>query len=296
MADMTATTLANVQKAVWSDVPSVTYRSNTILAELLDHRWEPELSVGRGDRVNVWGFTQNTGASNRGAGTGTFGTAAAITFTANTESQTQLVVNRFYYMADRMAVESTAQVIPAYVMRLAEGRGQAIALQEDSDIASDNTNGIDAFTTVVGVDNVDITEDNLFEVQTNLNNQNTEVGGPDRYIVASPASIASMSKIESLRNTLYSASTGGLNAGLSRGYIGKALTFSVYMSNNLEAGVAGKKNGAFHREAIAYARQMQLQTESNVQIEDGGFRQNMTFLTCGFKILKSAFGNELDGK
>jgi len=51
---------------------------------LLDHTWEPEIGVGRGDTVNIAAFTQNTGASNRGAGTGTFGTGASLTFTANT--------------------------------------------------------------------------------------------------------------------------------------------------------------------------------------------------------------------
>lgn len=290
---MTTTTLASVLKAIWSDTPTTTYRSNTVLVPMMDHTWEPELGVGRGNIVNIYGFTQNTGASNRGAGTGTFGTGASITFTANTEAQTQMTVNRFYYMADRMAIESTGQVMPGYVMRLAQGRGEAIALQIDADLAADNTNGLDAGT-AIGTDNVDITEDDLFTAQTTLNNSNAKL--MDRFLVLSPASAASVSKIESLRNSLYRASTGGIDTGAAAGHIGPALTFQVYMSNNLEAGTAGKKNAAFQREAIAYAEQMRLQTVDNINIEDGGFKQNMTFTTCAFRLIKSNHLVEVDGK
>lgn len=291
MADMTGTTLANVVRATWSALPTVTYRSNTILEGLMDHRWEPEI---QGNIVNVWGFTQNTGASNRGAGTGTFGTGAAITFTANTEAQTQITVDRLYYMADRMAVEKVPQVFPNYLVMLAQGRGQAIALQVDADLAADNTNGIDAATTVVGSDNVDVTEDDLYTCQTNLNNQNAPM--EDRFLVVSPASGASLGKIESIRNTLYSAMVGGVSSKLGAGHIGHALGFQVFMSNNLEAGTAGKKNGAFQREFCAFIRQINIQTEQGLNIADGGFRENFTFMTCGFKIMKNAYCNELDGK
>ena len=110
MADMTATTLATYLARVYSPKVTETYRSNVILVQMLDHRWEPELGVGQGDRVLVGGFTQNTGASNRGAGTGTFGTGATTTFTANTEAQTTIQVDRYYYMADRKPLEMTGQV------------------------------------------------------------------------------------------------------------------------------------------------------------------------------------------
>ncbi len=70
----------------------------------------------------------------------------------------------------------------------------------------------------------------------------------------------------------------------------------VFMSNNLESGSNGKKNAGFHTEAIAFIEQMSTQTLQDVNIEDGGFRQFLTFQTCGFKEIKDAFGNELDGK
>lgn len=294
MADMTSTTMATWTPEVWSAKPTVTYRSNIVLVPLLDHTWEPELGVGRGDLVNIAGFTQNTTALNRGAGTGTFGTGAAITFAANTESKLQLQVNRFYYKAFRMPVEAQAQIMPNYLTLLLKGHGEAIALQVDADIAADDTNGLDAFTTAVGVDNVDLTEDDLLTIDTNLNNQNAPVA--HRSGSVSPATRASLVKVEAIRNQLYRDSIGNLDGSKGAGYLGKVLTFDMYMSNNLDAGTAGKKNAFWHKEAIAYAEQVSLQAEKAFNMEDGAFNQYMSYLTCGFLMIKNAFGNEADGK
>lgn len=295
MADMTTTTMATWTPEVWSAKPTVTYRSNTVNVPLLDHTWEPELGVGRGDTVNIPGFSQNNSPRNRGAGSGTFGTGAAITFDASTESQVQLVVNRFYYKAFRQPVEAKAQAMENYMTLLLEGQGQAIGLQVDADIAGDGTNGFDGFTTnVVGTDNVDVTDDDLLEAETNLNNQNAP--NTERYGVVSPATRASLLKIESIRNSLYANSIGNLDGAKGAGLLGPILSFEVYMSNNLEAGTSGKKNAFFQKEAIAYAEQLNLQTEQDTNIEDGVFRQFVTYQTCGFKMVKETSGNEVDGK
>ncbi len=290
---MTATTTATWLREVWSTKPTITYRAETVLVPLMDHTWEPELGVGQGDTVNIPGFSQNASPNNRGAGSGTFGTGASVTFDAVTESQTQLVVNRFYYKAFRIPAEVNAQVMPSYIPLLLSGHGTAISVQVDADLGGDNTNGLDAFSTVVGTDNVDITEDDILTIQTNLDNANAP---KDRYIVVSPASRASLMKIEAFRNAMYSSTVGNLPGDRTAGYIAPIHTFGVYLSNNLEAGTAGKKNAGWHKEAIAYAEQLRMQTEKAINIEDGVFDQYITFMTCGFKIVKTSFGNELAGK
>lgn len=292
---MTATTMATYLPEQWSTLASITYRAETVLVPLLDHRWEPEIGVGQGDTVNVPNFTQNSSPNNRGAGAGTFGTGASITFDAVTEAQTQIAINRFYYKAFRIPAEMNAQKMAMYVPLLTDGIGQAIALQIDSDIASDNTNGIDAFSTTAGTDNVDITEDDLIEVMTNLNNANAPLDG--RYLVVSPASYGSLLKVESLRNQLYAGSIGNLDGNKGQGYVGgPVFTFQVYMSNNLESGTSGKKNGAFQREAVAYASQKKVKMLKDVNIEDGVFDQYLGYEVCGWKEIKDGFGTELAGK
>ena len=293
MADMTSTTLASWTPEVWSSKANVSYRTNTVLVPLTDHRWEDELTPGRGDTVNIPGFTQNITPNNRGAGAGTFGTGAGLTFDATTEGQTQATVNRFYYKAHRAPVEAKAQTMPSYWQMLIDGAGQAIQIQIDADLGADNTNGIDNAGSTVGTDNVDLTEDDILSAQTTLDNNNAPTGG--RYGVFSPASMASLRKVEAYRNSLY-ASQGALAGDRGAGYQGKIGTLEVYMSNNLEAGTAGKKNGIFHREFIAFIEQIGLTTASDLNIEDGVFNQWVTYNTCGFKIIKSSFGVEADGK
>lgn len=293
-ADMTSTTMLSWTPAIASDKPTITYRSNVVAVPQLDHTWEPELGVGRGNRVLVNTFTQNTDAANRGAGTGTFGTGAAVAWHAETETQKTLTVNRWYYKAFRQPVEAAEQVLPAYIQLLLKGHGEAIALQVDSDIFSDGTYGMDAATAVGGVDNMDITNDDLTTVETALNNQNAPAS--NRYADLSPASIGSLRNIESIRNSLYASTVGNLAQDKGLGYQGKVGTFDIHMTNNLETGTSGKKNYFFHKEFMAYAEQLKLQTKHATNMEDGMFMQYLTYMTCGFIVVKNAFCYELAGK
>ena len=105
---------------------TITYRAETVNVPLLDHTWEDQLRAGGTDTVNIPGFSQNSAPNNRGAGAGTFGTGATITYDAVTEANVALVVNRWYYKADRHPFELGAQQMSTYQALLARGRGQAI--------------------------------------------------------------------------------------------------------------------------------------------------------------------------
>lgn len=295
MANMTATTMATYLPEVWSRTATVTYRAKTIFRDLMDRRWEPQLGVGMGDTVNIPAFSQNSGASTRS----TFGTAAALTFTANTESQVQLVVNRMAYYGYARPYEMGVQAMPEYERLLQEGIGQALALEMDANLAADNSNGLDAFSTVVGTDNVDVTDDDLITMMTNMNNQNAPLEG--RYLAVSPATYASMLKIDRIVNQLTTGALGKLDANKGQGLIGGPVyTFQVYMSNNLEAGTSGKKNAGWQKEAIALCVQKDTkiirETELGDGTEVGAIDYVAGFLVYGHKMVKSGFGNELDSK
>ena len=282
MADMTGTTMATWLPEQWSELATITYRTNVVLPNLMDRRWEPEVGVGRGDTVNIPNFTQNTSATKRS----TFGTGASLTFDAVTESQTQLVVNQLAYKAFRMPVEMAVQTMPSYVSLLTDGIGEACAIKIDSELAGDNSNGLDAFT-ATGTDNVDITEDTLFTAETNLGDNNAPL--QDRFLVVSPASRASLLKIEAFRNSLYQSTIGSIGGDKGRGYLGRVYTYDIYESNNLEDGTSGKKNAMFQREAIAYAEQQSVTMVQDLNIEDGLFHQYAGYVVYGHKMVKSAF-------
>jgi hypothetical protein len=290
MADMTKTTLDVFLPEVWSAKTTVTYRTNTVLEPLMDHTWEPELGVGKGDTINIPGFTQNqrTDVNARS----TFGTGAAITFNANTEAQIQLAVNKMPIYAYRIPVEMSLQVQPGYIAKFTKAGGEAIAQYVDYDLASDGTDGLDYFT-AIGADNVDVTEDIILDGETNLNNVNAP--NDNRYFVYSPSTRASLMQIESLRNQLY-ASFAKFQGNKGAGYQGTILTLDCYMSNNLEAGTAGKKNAIFHKEAIAYAAQQNVKWVNQFNLADGLFNEYACYMCYGRKMIKGTFGREVDGK
>lgn len=291
MADMTKSTMDKWLPEVWSKLATITYRSNTVLVPLLDHRWEPELGVGSGDTVNIPGFTQNQASDVTTRST--FGTAASLSWNANTESQVQLKVNRMEIDAYRMPVEMSLQAMTNYDTLLTEGIGQALALKVDSRIASDDTDGFDAFT-AIGADNIDVTDDVILEGETQLNNVNASLEG--RYFVMSPSTRASLMQIDVIRNQWYANTVGNLPGDRGAGYLGKLYTLDCYMSNNLEAGTSGKKNFIGQTECIAFAAQQQVKIVRDLNIEDGLLDQVVGYLVYGFKQVKSTFGREVDGK
>lgn len=289
MADMNATTMQNWLPEQWSQLATITYRSNTVIWPLLDRRWEPELPAGRGDTVQIPNFTQNASANARS----TFGTGASLTFDAIEENQTSLVVNQLAYKAFRIPVEMSVQTMPNYISLLTDGIGEAIALKMDADVAEDGTNGFDHFT-AIGTDGVDVTDDTVLEAETNLNNQNAPLS--DRFAVVSPATRASLMKIDTYRNSLYGGSVGNMDGSKGAGYLGQIYSLDFYMSNNLEAGTSGKKNAVFHREAIAGVVQQNVTMVQDMNIEEGLFNQVAGYSVYGFVKVKSDFGREVDGK
>ena len=291
MADMTAVTMATYLPVVYSALATITYRANNVTWPLLDHSWEPEIGVGRGSTVDIASFTQNarTDAVKRT----TFGTGATLTFNANTEAQVQLVVNTMVYDAYRMPVEMVVQKMPNYDTLLAEGIGTALAGYVDYDVASDNTNGFDAFT-AIGTDNVDVTSDVFLQGEQNLNDNMAPV--PGRFFVISPATRGSLLNIEVFRNQLYAPAIGNLAGKKGPGYLGPINTLAVYMSANLEAGTSGKKNFMGHTQAIACAMQQNVTLLRGMNIADGLFNETVGYVVYGIKLVKSGFGREVDGK
>ncbi len=290
--DMTKSTMATWLPEVWSKLSDVSYHTAVVLPDLMDRRWEPEVGVGKGDTINIPQFTQKgrTFVNKRS----TFGTGADLTFNYVQEGQTQLLLNQMAIYAFRMPVEMSAQKMAEYEQLLTDAAGPSIAEQVDYELASDNTNGLDALT-AIGADNVDITDDVIIEGETNLNNVNAP--DMDRFFVMSPASRGSLIKIESIRNQLY-GKLGNIQANAGQGYIGPLYTLQCYMTNNLEVGATatGKKNAIFHRYAIAFAEQQSVKIEKGLNIADGLFNEYAAYNVYGFKMVKSTFGYEVDGK
>ena len=90
--------------------------------------------------------------------------------------------------------------------------------------------------------------------------------------------------------------TLGTAVDMGPGYFGDVYTFHTYMSNNLEAGSAGKKNGAWQQEATAFVMQSDIKIVEQIDIDAGFFKIVAGYAVYGQKEVKDSFGNELDGK
>lgn len=286
MADVTATTLATYLKEVWSAAASIIYSATTIIEPKMDHRWEPEIGVGAGDTVNIPEFTQATSAQKRS----TFGTGATLTLRAPTENQIQLKVDQMAYQAFQMPVEMNAQVMAIYVPLMTDDIGRAIALQIDTELASDNSDGFDALTPI-GTDNEPLTETVILEGEQVLNDNNALL--ETRYMFISPATYADLRQIEVFRNQFYPQS---IIQDMGPGAVGKLFTLETYMTNNLEAGTNGKKGAILQKECIAFAAQTDVKVVQDLEITEGLFNVTAGWKAYGFKLIRSTFGREVDAR
>ncbi len=296
MTNMTggaAGTMANWTKEVWSQKATVTFRSNVILADLVDRSWEPELGVGGGDTIHIAKFSQNTGAVARS----TFGTAAGLSseLIATTEGQVNLVVNKMAIYGYAQPKEAKLQAMPSYATHLDEGIATALSLYLDAQISADTTNGFAGFSTTVGTDNVDLTEDNIITCMTDLDNASAK--SEDRFLVVCPASFASLLGYEAFRNQLYGKSIGNLSANKGPGLKGGPVYgFMVYQSNNLAAGTAGHKNAAFQRDADALCVQQNVEIDREFSVIDGLISYVAGSIVFGQIEVKDGDGIYLAGK
>ena len=180
-------------------------------------------------------------------------------------------------------------------VRRCEPAGRLLAVKMDSNLAGDNTNGLDSFTQVEGVDNVDLTGDNILRSRQYLDDANCDM--EDRVMFVSPASLMSVYAIERYRSNLYTSSSGTLPGNKGRGYVGRLIDVAcdLYETTNLEAGSAGKKNAMMHKEAIALIVQKEVTVDQRKPV-NAIKTHLLAWQAYGFKKMRSTFGVEMDGK
>ena len=289
MADITKTTLDVYLQEQWSSAASIIYASLTIIEPKMNHRWEPELGVGRGDLIRVPEFTESTSADKRS----NFGVGAPLTLTAVTEGSKNIPVDQMAYKAFQIPVEMSLQTMAIYIPLLTEDIGRAIAQQIDTELAADNSNGFDSFTTV-GSDGEVISDDVILEAEAILNTNSAPMEG--RYVFVSPNTRADLLQIDVLRNQLYASATGNLDGKKGQGYFGTIYTLDFYMTNKLEAGINGTKNFVGQTEAIAFVGQSSVKVVKDLEISEGLFDIAAGWKAYGFLKMKTNFGRELDAR
>lgn len=232
---------------IWSKEALIAREANLVLGKLVNREFRKEMS--KGDTLHVPGIT-NLAARQKSANT-------AITYETVTETNTDIVIDQYYYAAfaveDIISIQQSQNLRGRYAPKL----GYALALQEDDTLAA----LIDAFSQNVGTLATDLTDDNLIRGDQYLNDANCPEA--ERVIVISPAQKAGFLKMDKFINKDYRE--GG---AVATGKLGQIYGYEVYVSTNVDGdNTNGHDNGMFQREAIAAVTQMEPKTEAQRDID-----------------------------
>ena len=241
---------------IWSPLAIVAREDNLVYANLVDRRFEDRLSFG--DTIHV------PSVGNLTARTKTKASNAAITFETVTETNTDISIATWEYVA--MAVESIVKVqANRNMMQLYAGKlGFGLALAVDDVLA-----GLpDNFSQTVGTLAVELTDDNTLRARQYLADANAPMEG--RAIVISPAQEAGYLKLDRFVRDDYSAlhGVGARESGLQQAYVTSFLRIPIYVSTNTEGtNAAGHDNTMLQKEAVALVMQEKPTMHSQYDID-----------------------------
>ena len=229
---------------LWSMLAIVAREDSLVFAQLVDRRFEQNLSFG--DTVHV------PSVGNLAARTKALSSNAAITYETITETNKDISIATWEYAA--IAVESIVKIqnnrdqLKMYGGKL----GYALGLAVDDVLA-----GLpDDFTNTVGTLAVENTDDEWLRARQYLNDANAPYDG--RAIVIAPAAETGLLKLDRFVNSDYAMIHGNESpqTSLERAYVTSWYRTPVYMSVNTEGtNAAGHDNTMFQRDALALVMQ-----------------------------------------
>lgn len=227
---------------VWSGLAIVAREATLVYGNLVDRRFEAELSMG--DVIHV------PSVGDLASRTKTINTA--ITYETITETNTDITVTTHEYAA--IAVEDIAklQTNREQLKMYAGKMGYALALSFDDVLA-----GLpDGVTNTVGTLAVELSEENLLRAIQYMDDANAPMD--ERYFVMSPAQGISMLKYDKFVNKDYESVHGSVQTtDMGKNYVTSFLNIPIFRSTNVEGtNAAGHDNALFHRHAFAAVMQM----------------------------------------
>ena len=250
---------------IWSSLAVIEREDALVFGQLIDRRFEAELSVG--DTLNVPSLSNLGTASTKTIN-------AAIDYTTVTETMVQagdggfdgvtITVGTHDYMA--IAIESIAklQVNRDLMAAYAGKMGFALGLAFDDVLAGFPDN----YSNAVGTLAVEVVVDDWLRAIQHLDDANAPQ--TDRAIVVSPAEAINMLTKDKFVHNDYSRLQGTISGtpGLDRGYVSSFLDIPIYKSTNVEGtNATGHDNTLFHRESVAAIMQMQPTAHSMYDID-----------------------------
>jgi len=253
---------------LWSKKALDAVHRKLVIVPLVDHSWEPELTLGD---------TMNVGILNTVAATEvTIGSEGTIKDIA-TGAKLQIVINQ-YYEAPVVLGDMTAR--QSQVNLITKGQtesGYAIAKQMDTSLGA----LFSAFSGK-GTDGGAIVDNVLIDCVETLDE--SDVPDDNRVWIFDPSAKADMLKIDKFIRVDYVRTPV-----VPTGMFGQIYGSSVYITNNLAAGSTGAYGAYLHKEALAIIAQ----EKNKVDVVVHPLKHQTTINTTalwGVKEMRNSFG------
>ncbi len=208
----------------------------------------------------------------------------AVTYTAPTTGNVQLLISQWYYSAFQLGTYAKHLANQELGPILEQSARDSLAVKIDSTI----TDEFDTFTTVKGVDNTPVTDGDVRACVSALDT--SDVPEDERSWFYSATEKNTLLGIEKYISQMFV----GDSRPVIRGQLGQPLyNAPVIITTNLKAGAAGKKGGYFHRQALAMAIRQDVEPftlrNPNTLADEAAF-----YAIWGKKVLRDSFGVEFD--
>lgn len=251
MATMTPTTGAVFIPEVWAKEVQMARRNKLIMANLVDHQYESDLTYG--DTVHITSIAEMT------ADVITPGTA--LTPVAPTETEQTLVIDQYYGKAielqDMLKKQSKVELMQPY----SDVIGFALAKAIDGSLLDQYAN-VDAAHKQTAVAN--LTFNGIVDAHGLLDQDN--VPQEDRALVVNWAGLADLRKLDEFKSYNETGEVGLVEKKL--GIVGSIYGAPVYLTNAVKSADAtpAYQFMLFHKSAFAVAIQQDVEMESDRDI------------------------------
>jgi hypothetical protein len=256
MTNITVTTAATFIPEVWSKDVLFAKEEKLVMANLVDKHWTAEM-VKLGDILHI-PFVKNLSVTDKTANT-------EVTFSANTEGEITITVNKHKHVAVRIEDIVAKQAKPELRAGYTRKMGFALAKQVDTDLAGLYT----ALSITKGFTTSKLTYNIILDANQVLDEN--DVPSDDRHLFISAAQKRAMLEIPEFINKDFSILGNlQLNGAMKGAFMGSILeNIGVWWSNNVPTtGTAPKvsHNMLFHREAFALVMQQDIRMQSDYNI------------------------------
>jgi hypothetical protein len=255
MAQITPTTAAVFQKAVWANDAFEAAQFARVIADRVNRSAEPQMQ--RGDTFHK-GVRSNMTASTKTPGT-------AVTLEAITETKTDLSIATWKYVAFGVDRIAQVQAQPDQLKMYTDGIGYPLQRAVEVSLS-----GIfDGLSVVKGVAGNDPTWDDWRACWQALREAGVGEGNLSNMVswIISPAMQASAMGLDTFISKDYVASA----KAVEEAEIGRVLGWPVFTSNLLESDAAGQHdNAVFHKDQFLLVEQGGINVESDWIVENIG--------------------------